>query len=279
MHPGQLIILTALILMALPLPALAQEKIVIAGSGDSQHLLRVLARQFERSRPGSVIDIPDSIGSSGGVRATANGDCDLGRVARPLREREKQLRLHYLPIALSPVVLSGNLESACVDNLTAEQINDIYAGRITNWQELGPCPDHKIYVANREEGDSSRSVLEAHVPGFQAVVGTAGQVIFSTPETAQVLASYRYTIAYLPLSVAKSLNLPVFRYAGTAPDAEAVRSGEYPLVNPFALIWKGPLDGLSRQFVEFLFTPEAQQIMIDEGVVPLPRPDSLNEPG
>ncbi|BCR05954.1 hypothetical protein DESUT3_30230 [Desulfuromonas versatilis] len=276
MRSGRPLVLAALILILSVSAAFARDSIVIAGSGDSQQLLRVLAEAFQNSHPGARVQVPDSIGSSGGIKAAASGDCDLGRVARPLREREKPLDLNYLPFARSPVVFAANLDAPCVNNLTEAQVNDIYAGRIGQWSELGACPQHKIYVANREEGDSSRAVLEQQVAGFQEVAGSAGKVIYSTPETVEVLSRYRFTLAYLPLSTIRgNTALRVFNYRGVAPEPEAVRSGDYPLVTPFGLVWQGRLEGPARQFVEFLFSSEAQQIMERQGVVPLPQPGHL----
>jgi len=59
----------------------AEETVVVCGTGDSQSLLRRLATEFERKNPGIKIEVPESIGSSGGIKATAKGECDIGRVA------------------------------------------------------------------------------------------------------------------------------------------------------------------------------------------------------
>ena len=71
----------------------AEDKITISGTGDSQNLLRVLAQHFESAHQGTRIDVPDSTGSGGGVKATAMGKCNLGRVARPIKENENTLTL------------------------------------------------------------------------------------------------------------------------------------------------------------------------------------------
>ncbi len=122
--------------------AAARQPLVIAGSGDSQQLLRQLADAFESVNPGRSVIIPDSIGSSGGIKALIDQRCDMARVARPLKEAELALAddLVYREFASSPVVFAANLPDNCVTNLTSEQIVDIFSGRIGDWSKLGNCP-------------------------------------------------------------------------------------------------------------------------------------------
>lgn len=108
-------------------PALSIERLVIPGTGDSLKLLREAARYFLREHPEVIIDIPESVGSVGGI---------------------------------------------------------------TSWQELGNCPDHKIYVANREEGDSSRILIEANLPDFKRIPKLAGEIIYSTPEALHIVEDH-----------------------------------------------------------------------------------------
>ena len=80
---------------------------------------------------------------------------------------------------------------------------DIYSGKIISWDEVAHAQDSgKIYVANRELGDSSRRILEEKVPGFKEITNFAGKIIFSTPQMVEIIKTYRQTISYLPLAMA-----------------------------------------------------------------------------
>ncbi|RMG50142.1 MAG: phosphate ABC transporter substrate-binding protein [Gammaproteobacteria bacterium] len=245
---------------------LANEPVVVAGTGDSQALLRQLAGAYETKVPGVRVEVPDSIGSSGGVRATAAGQCDLGRVARPLKDKEKKYNLHYRVFAYSPVVFVVNASVTGVDSLSTEQVLGIYSGRVGNWKELGG-PDAVIRVANREKGDSSRSVLEKKVPGFKALTPVGG-TLYNTPETVRTLAENPFTIGYLPLAMAHDSRLKVLAFNGIRPEADAVLSGRYPLASPFGLIWKDGVRPEALGFMAYLFSPEARELMRRAGVVP-----------
>lgn len=243
----------------------------IPGTGDSQELLEVLAHGFMRSHPGEQVEIPKSIGSSGGIRRILAGTALIARVARPLKPAERQAGLQSLVFAKSPVVVAANLPVPCLTNLTDDQLVAIYSGEVSDWQELGTCSAHSIYVANREPGDSSRSTLELQFPSFKAVTEPVGETVYSTPETVDVLSRHPYTIAYVPLAALGLSSATVFSINGVAPTQEQVRAGNYPLVVNLRLVWKGDLPPQARQFVDYLYSPEVQRQIRSQGLVPTKR--------
>ena len=133
------------------------ESLTIAGTGDSQELLRALAEKFEENHPQVDVIVPDSVGSSGGIREVLDGKSQLARIARPLTEKEISLDFHEVVFARSPVVFVVHPSVTAVDNLSYAQVIAIYSGEIQNWQQLGG-EDKTLYVVNREGGDSSRVV-------------------------------------------------------------------------------------------------------------------------
>ncbi|MBF0121459.1 MAG: substrate-binding domain-containing protein [Desulfobacterales bacterium] len=259
--------LFCIILLLINGMSLAKEKIVIEGTGDSHKLLQILARAFENANPDKKIEIPESIGSSGGIKATAEGKCELGRVARPIRDKEKGYKLNYKVFAYSPVVFVANRSVTWNNNLTKKQILDIYSGKITLWSDLGGKKDD-IYIANREEGDSSREVLTKNFHGWKEIENFAGKIIYSTPETIDIISNYKNTIGYVPLSETKGTDLVIMKIDEIYPSAENVKNGKYNLIAPFGIVWKGEMRGLSKAFFDFIFTPEAQKIIIENGCIP-----------
>ncbi len=250
----------------------AAQRLEIPGTGDSQKLLRKLALRFEEIHPGAIIDIPNSVGTVGGLKRLLNGEARIARTARPLTPYEREGGLTNLVFAYSPVVFVANLETPCLEGLGAKEIVAIYSGEIGDWSQLADCPPHKIYVANREEGDSSRTVIESHVPGFKEIQAFAGEMIYSTPETLFTLRRHPFTIGFLPHAMALGSQLQFLSYEGVAPTLDNIRSGRYPLTVPLGIAWKENPRGLARQFLDFLFSPQAAAIMKDAGAVPAPRP-------
>ena len=245
---------------------LASQQLTICGTGDSQELLRILAKNYSADHPGVIIDIPDSIGSSGGIRKTAEDKCDIGRTARPLRKKEKVYGLTYRLFAYTPVVFVTN-HSVRLDNITTEQVIALFKGEINNWRQLG-TDDAILYIAVRYHGDSSRTVLEQNIPALNDFIDWAGTVTYSTPETVDAVVKHDHTIAFLPLAMAVQNDLNILRYNGLQPSPENIRSETYPLIVPLGLVWKGSLKGLARDFVDYIFSDQGKRIIADNGAVP-----------
>lgn len=272
---GEMFLKTVLILFCLSLytaSALSIERLVIPGTGDSQKLLRDAVRLFERDHPDVVIDIPESVGSAGGIKRVINGHAPIARIARQLNDSELESGLQSLVFAYTPIVFVANLPEQCIDDLSTSDIIDVYSGKITSWQQLGNCPDHKIYVANREEGDSSRLLIEENLSGFKDIQNFAGEIIYSTPEALHVIEDHPYTIGYLPLAMLDNSPLSRFSINGLHPTVENLVAKNYSLAVPLGFTWKVQPTGTYRQFVDFLFSAQGQEVIRSLDAVPVPKP-------
>lgn len=240
------------------------EKIIVAGTGDSQALLALLAHEFEADNPGHGVQVPESVGSKGGIKAVTSGNVALARTARPLKENEKEGLVEFL-FAKSPIVFAVHPSVEGLENLSREQIMGVYSGKIANWSEVGG-PDHKIYAVDRESGDSSRTVLEKFLPGFNAVESHA-HIVYTTPETVDAIADHKFTIGFIPLSAALGKNLKILSIDGVSPEGKNIESGDYPFASPFFIVSKGEPGGVAGQFVKFLFSSKAKEAMRKAGVI------------
>ncbi|RMG67917.1 MAG: hypothetical protein D6710_10795 [Nitrospirae bacterium] len=265
-------VFSLILMLILSLSAYAAEKsrLVICGTGDSQSILREVAPMFEKLHPDVDVDVPDSIGSSGGIRMTAQGRCDLGRVARPIKKKEEKYNLKYQVFAYSPVVFAANLDGRASIELTTEEILDIFKGRVKTWKPFTGI-DAPIYVANREPGDSSRRVLEKTLPGWKNIEHFEGKTIYSTPELVDILLQNPYTIGYGPYAMLGKKGLSIVAIDGYLPTIENIQRGDYRPVTPFGIVWKGRLEGRKRDFVEFLFSPQVKELFLKRGLIPAKR--------
>ncbi|MCX5875903.1 MAG: substrate-binding domain-containing protein [Deltaproteobacteria bacterium] len=245
--------------------------LMIPGTGDSQVLLRKLAQLYAKNRPGIPVEIPESIGSGGGIRSVITGKNEIARVARPLTEKENAQGLKSRIFAQAPVVFAVNPGVTGVETLSPEQIIGIYSGRIPQWDALDAALSGvgKIYVMNREEGDSSRTVLERLIPGFKEIAVPAGATVYSTPEAVQTLMASPNTIGYLPMPAVVGTGLKMLQVQGVAPSAANVRQKKYQMVIPFALVWKDTLTPRAQDFLDFLSSPAAKKLMLDNGAIPV----------
>jgi len=242
------------------------EELTIVGTGDGVKILKALGAAFERLHPGTTIAVPESIGSSGGIKAVGEEKATIGRIARTIKEKEQGYGLTYLPFARIPVVFFVN-PGLPLQNLSSEQAAAIYRGTVDNWQALGG-PDAPIAVVRREEGDSSLSALKKSLPAFKDLAVTERAILTEkTPLMFETVETTPLSIGFGPLDVARNQNVKVLSLDGrlaTFPD--------YPVVNTLALVFKeANHQGALQAFTEFATSPAAAQIILAAGGLPLGR--------
>lgn len=244
------------------------QKIVIAGTGDSQYLIKKLAHELTRQLGDVTIEVPDSIGSTGGIKALLEGTADMARTARGLKEEEIKKNLNEKIFALSPIVFVVHPDTSAINNLTFDQIVDIYSGKITNWEQL-EGQNAKIYPVTRESGDSSLQVLNANIPGFNKIENPVAKVVYSTPKSVTLLEDHPKTIGFLPRSAVDIKKMKPLTINGHGPTEENIKGGKYPLVTPFVLMYKDEAAPLAKKFLQFLSSPQAKGIMLENGAIPV----------
>ena len=248
--------------------AQSQNTLIIEGTGDSQELLRGLAKIYKQQTGNEVI-IPNSIGSGGGIKKLIRGDIKIARVARSLKDKEKVHELSYKLFAYSPIVFVLNTDVKNEINLNTNDIVNIYSYNIDTWEELKNTNlEGKIYVINREKGDSSRSILEKKLKGFINIKAMAGITANYNSEAIKLLTKYKNTIGYLSLPNTLNTNLKIVSVDNIFPSVKNIINNQYKLVTPLGFVFKGKLEKNSKSFFDFLQTSSAKEFMIKTGVVP-----------
>jgi len=239
------------------------EEIVIVGTGSGMALLRTVGNEFSKTHPDVKITVPESIGSSGGIKAVGTDQAVVGRVGRKLKDTEAHYGLAYIPFVRLPIVFFVN-KSVGIKDITPQQACDIYSGKITNWKEVGG-KDARIKVVRREDGDSSLLVLLESLPGFKDIVITdKSKTTLSDQETLEFVASKEDTIAFGTYGDAKSSQVDVLTFGGKKPD-----ESDYPYTGSLALIVKEKNNtGNIKAFADFVISPETHAIIREAGGLP-----------
>jgi phosphate transport system substrate-binding protein len=253
------------LLAALFLAGTAQaDGIVVAGTGASQKLFREVAAAFEKTHTDCQASVPDSVGSRGGIRQLLVGQADLARVSRPLKDKELAKGLVYTEVPETQVVFAVHPSVKDVQSLTTEQVNDIYAGRIRNWREVGG-PDHAIYPLIRDGGTTLRTLIK-HVPDFEKIPAAA-KPTFSSLETKELLLEHPYTLGALPMTIIAGLPLKTIAIDGVSTGRSLVASPAIPL--HLGIAYKEPLSGCAARFVQFFDTNAAHTIINENHSIPV----------
>ncbi|MBQ4619853.1 MAG: substrate-binding domain-containing protein [Clostridia bacterium] len=109
-------------------------KIVIAGSSSVTPVMEKLAEAYMAINPNAEIELQQS-DSSSGMTSALDGVCDIGMASRALKDSEIEAGLIPMTIAMDGIAVIVSNDNP-VDDLTREQVRDIYMGVITQWSEI-----------------------------------------------------------------------------------------------------------------------------------------------
>ncbi len=247
-----------------PLSAISGElsgTITESGSSTVQPLAEKLANAFTARYPKVKITIQGG-GTGVGIKSAYDGTVDIGAASRELTQDDPVLLKHLL--ARDGIAIIVNLANP-LDNLSRQQVIDIFSGNITNWNQVGGN-DREIHVAAREEGSGTRTAFQEMILGKNKVVKNA------------VLQSSSGAILQVVKSDAQAISFDSFGYVVDGVKALSVegvlaneinaRNGLYPLVRPLYFLTKTQPAGLVKEFLDFCGGPEARDIISGEGYIP-----------
>ena len=188
----------------------------------------------------------------------------LGRVARVLTDAEAAEGIEYRPIAKLPSAFYVNYDTG-VTSLTSDQLADVYAGRVTNWKQVGGR-DARIRVVRRDDEDSTLKVLRVTMPRWKDLVITdRSKTAVTTEDAINTVHEVSGTIGFGPLTKTLEEKTVVLKIDGRYPT-----DNEYPSDVTLALIYKNStVTPAARSFLAFLGTEKARAILEQFGTVPI----------
>ena len=110
-------------------------KVTVAGSSSVTPVMEKLAEAYKALNSAVTVEVQQS-DSTTGVTSSIEGVCDIGMASRDLKEEETAKGAQGQVIAMDGIAVVVNNENP-VDDLTSEQVKDIYVGDTTDWSELG----------------------------------------------------------------------------------------------------------------------------------------------
>ncbi|MGI5888026.1 MAG: phosphate ABC transporter substrate-binding protein [Oscillospiraceae bacterium] len=237
------------------------------GSTSMEKVIGTLSEQFMADNPGVTITY-DPTGSGTGIEAVSNGSCDIGLASRALKDEELSSGLTATTLALDGIAIIVN--SSCgVDDLSVEQIAQIYTGEITNWSELGGA-DAEIAVIGREAGSGTRD-------GFESITGTTDacqldQELTSTGAVIEAVKANEAAIGYASYSAVEGQDgIKALTVGGVECTEENISSGTYVVQRPFNLVTKDgvELSEAAQAFFDYMLSSDADDLIRQAGAVPV----------
>jgi len=262
-----LLFLSAALLAVSPVQA---QKLVIKGSDTlGAKLVPQLAEEYKARNPGVSFEIAAE-GSTTGIAAITDGTAQIGMSSRRAKPTEmsaaqaKGVTLKPTIVAYDgiAVILNSNNPLA---TLTKRQVEQIFAGDITDWSAVGGSPG-KISIYTRNTSSGTYSDFKDLAMKKRDYAGSSQKMAGNEQITAEVGRNAN-GIGYVGLAYMNSPGIKVVPIEGVVPSKESVLAKKYPYARPTFYYTNGDPTGEAAKFLEFTLGDQGQQIVSKVGFV------------
>lgn len=208
-----------------------------------------------------------------------SGEVDLIFVAAPSESQKRQAEMEDLLFDMTPIgreafVFFVNHKNS-VENLSLEQVKQIYAGKITNWHEVGG-EDDTIRAFQRPADSGSQTTLERmmgdtpimEAPAENVATGMGG-IIHEVSQYRNYKNAIGYTFRFYSTEMVNNKEIKLLSIDGIAPTKENIRNGTYPLVSEFYAVTAGTDNPNVKKFIDWIVSDEGQALVEKVGYVPV----------
>lgn len=261
-----------LLAIAVSLPTIAKE-INISGSTSVARVMDVLAEEYNKTHPDDYVAV-QGIGSSAGITMVNKGVAEIGMSSRYLTESEKGEDLNVYPIAYDGLAVVVNRTNS-VENLSQQQLFDIYKGKIKNWKEVGGA-DQPIAVVTREASSGSRYSFESLL-GLTKIVNdrlvsdiSPNNLVVNSNSMVKTIVNHNTrAIGFISVgSVDRSIK--AIQLDGIDPTSTNISNHKYKLARPFLVLYKvDKISDAGKGFIAFLRSEQGQKAIADYGYTPV----------
>lgn len=263
---SKLILLSCLLLIATLLASCGQStsnSITLTGSTSITPFIEHLAELYMHEHPGITINV-QGLGSSAGIQAAQNGTAEIGMSSRNL-EADEAADLEQLVIAYDALAVIVNPENP-IDNLTREQVRDLFDGDLPTWENLNNTPN-SVTLVSREAGSGTYSAFDELLMDKQLISNRALRQ-GSNGAIRQIVADNPDAIGYISLGIVDN-SVKAIAIDGVMPSPENVHNQSYTLIRPFLFVWpkSSTLSPAAQAFIDYVLSPEGQRELERSGLV------------
>ncbi len=238
------------------------ENLRIDGSTTVLPIAQKAAEVFMKKYPNIKVYVSGS-GSGTGIKALIDGTTNIATSSREAKDKEiaaakkKGVKLTDHKVALDGIVPVVH-PSIKINNITTEQLRDIYTGKIKSWKEVGG-PGRPISVVSRDTSSGTYEVWEEKVLKGDRVRPDA-LLVASNGQAVQTVAQNRYAIGYIGIGyIDKSVK--VLMVNDKTATAKSIRDGSWPIARPLFMYTNGKPAGTVAKFIEFMLSKDGQKVV------------------
>ena len=238
--------------------------VATGGSTSMKNVIAALTEGFAEVEPGVTVSY-DPTGSGAGITGATDKTLDIGLSSRALKDDEKA-DVEGTTIALDGIAIIVNNASK-VENLTVDQLKQMFTGEITNWSEVGG-DDGEIVLIGREAGSGTRD-------GFESIVDVKdsckyAQELTATGAVISAVEANPLAIGYASLSAVGD-TVKMVTVGGVECSEETVKDGSYEVQRPFVFVTNKSvtLSEQAQAFFDFATSADAADLIRTAGAVPV----------
>ena len=238
--------------------------VAAGGSTSMKNVIAALTEGFAEVEPGVTVSY-DPTGSGAGITGAADKTLDIGLSSRALKDDEKA-DVDGTTIALDGIAIIVNNASK-VEDLTVDQLKQMFTGEITNWSEVGG-DDGEIVLIGREAGSGTRD-------GFESIVNVKdsckyAQELTATGAVISAVEANPLAIGYASLSAVGD-TVKMVTVGGVECSEETVKDGSYEVQRPFVFVTNksATLSEQAQAFFDFATSADAADLIRTAGAVPV----------
>lgn len=234
------------------------------------------AESYMQANPGQTVTVTGG-GSGVGISALIEGTTDVAQSSRKIKfDEKKKLQASGKTVkevvaafdALAVIVHPSNK----VQQLTREQLEGIFTGKIKNWREVGGSDLRIIPYARETSSGTYEFFKESVLKNKNYVSG-----IMSMPATGAIIQSVSQTggaIGYVGLAyLNKSVKAIRVSYDGgknfVEPSAANAKSKAYPISRPLLYYYAAQSGDKVAPFISHVLSDAGQKVVADVGFIPV----------
>lgn len=249
----------------------------VEGSDTMAELLKLWTKKCMEDNPSVPISVTvDDSGS--GIAALINKTTDLAAASRDLSEaesklaRQKGIRLKRTTVARDSIAVIVNPANT-VNELTLEQLRDLFSGKALDWKELGASASARVQVLAREPESGTYSYVKTHVLNGQEYAPKT-QTVTSNEAMLSAVKADKGAVGYVGLGFVlnsgkkvKPLKLKLERASNGVSPSKENTIGLYPLSRPLFFFCDADAKPTVKQFIEFCLSEKGQKVVTECGYV------------
>ncbi|MHA1507590.1 MAG: phosphate ABC transporter substrate-binding protein [Promethearchaeota archaeon] len=259
--------------------------IIISGSTTCEPVITECADQFMTINPNVDISVSGT-GSGAGISDTINGLNDIGISSRNIKSTENAsagdnlVDYKFAKDGIAIIISATHLNTSWLQSngLTMDQLFLIYNGTYDTWNDINAAlVTDTIDAHTRPDGSGTRATFEELVKsGGEELGDNSGYTssvigyleVASNTVMVQQVGGNSYGFGYCGLGYVDA-NVIAIPIAGVVPSVSTILDESYPISRSLHMVTNGPTSGWTHAFIDFIFGPNGQQVVADEGFIRL----------